>query len=94
MSRKTLAAKIIEDHFQDLAEKDYNVSARQVGLKMIEIYRLLTDEMPQSAGIHAVIDPKELPPLDFARPDPESYQDDWIINVTQTPKKLGPGEES
>jgi len=92
MSKKTLAAKIIEDHFHDLAKKDYNVSARQTGLKMIQIYRLLTGEMPQAAGIHAVIDPKELPPLNYERPTPEPYQDDRIIDVTPNPKKLGTGE--
>lgn len=70
--RKTQAALIIEEHFQSLKGRrdgdDVLVSARAAGRRMVEIYRLLTGEMPQSGGVEAEFRGDELPGVEFPSP--------------------------
>jgi len=69
---KYQAAKIIEEHFRVLvsrkADEDVLVSARASGRRMVEIYRLLTNEMPQSVGIEAEYHVDELPGVEYTSP--------------------------
>jgi hypothetical protein len=55
LSRKSKAAKLIEEHFQKIQSASPGVNVlvcgREVGRRMVEIYRLLAGEMPQAAGI-------------------------------------------
>ena len=47
---------------------DVLVSARMAGRRMVEIYRLLTGEMPQSPGIEVEYRSNELPGVEFSSP--------------------------
>jgi hypothetical protein len=70
--KKSRAAAIISEHFKVLDMhpdvEDVYVSARDAGCRMVEIYRLLTDEMPQSPGIEAVYNADEQPAVEWAAP--------------------------
>lgn len=68
--RKTQAAAIIREHFRMMqgGRENVLVSAREAGSRMVEIYRLLTNEMPQSPGIEAVYDADEVPAVEWATP--------------------------
>lgn len=48
--------------------RDVLVSAKGAGRRMVEIYRLLTNEMPQSPGIEAVYNSDEEPAVEWATP--------------------------
>ena len=97
--KRQQAAKIIEEHFaalQDLKSgTDVLVSARDTGRRMVEIYRLLTNEMPQAPGIESEYHSDELPALEWTSPterDPnEHYQ--VITDVTE-PDILIPGDQN
>ena len=88
---------MIEDHFRDLQRRDYQVSAREAGKKMIQIFRELTGEMPQAAGIDAVLTPDELPALEWGQPEPTTQIDDsMVIDIDPVPPKrrlLGKGQD-
>jgi len=70
--KRTQAAKVIEEHFRSLTSthehEDVLVSARVAGRRMVEIYRLLTGEMPQAVGIEAEYFSDEMPGVEFASP--------------------------
>ena len=97
--KRQQAVKIIEEHFaalQNLKQSDdVLVSARDTGRRMVEIYRLLTNEMPQVPGLESEYHSDELPALEWASPterDPnECYQ--VITDVTE-PDILIPGDQN
>ena len=68
--KRQQAAKIIEEHFRAItrAKEDVLVSGREAGRRMVEIYRLLTGEMPQAPGIESEFRADELPALEWASP--------------------------
>ena len=70
--KKTQAAAIISEHFRSLTKRQPGgivlVSAEHAGRQMVEIYRLLTNEMPQSPGIEATYDADEVPAVEWASP--------------------------
>ena len=70
--KKTQAAAIISEHFRSLEGvppgEDVSVSARGAGRRMVEIYRLLTREMPQSPGIEALYESNEVPAVEWSSP--------------------------
>lgn len=69
--QKTQAAAIISEHFRVLnlhPGEDVLVSGRASGRQMVEIYRLLTGEMPQSPGIEDVYETGETPAVEWSTP--------------------------
>jgi hypothetical protein len=67
------AAELIRRHFELLDRlepgvADILVSAREAGRKMVEIYRLLTGEMPQSPGVEHEYQPEETPAVEWSAP--------------------------
>jgi hypothetical protein len=70
--RKQQATEIIREHFLKLRHVEENedvlVSAREAGRRLVEIYRLLTNEMPQSPGIEVEYYGDETPAVEFASP--------------------------
>jgi len=68
--KKTQAAAIIREHFRmmEAGRENVLVSAKVAGSRMVEIYRLLTNEMPQAPGIDAVCDADEEPAVEWATP--------------------------
>lgn len=70
--RRQQAADIVREHFRSLErigpKEDVLVSAREAGRKMVEIYRLLTGDMPQAPGIEVEYAGDELPAVEFASP--------------------------
>ena len=70
--RKQQATDIIREHFHKLSgvkgREDVSVSAREAGRRMVEIYRLLTNEMPQAPGIEVEYYGDETPAVEFASP--------------------------
>jgi hypothetical protein len=55
------------------------VSAREAGRRMIEIYRLLTDEMPQVPGIEMEYKGDELPAVEFASPSERDPNETYYV---------------
>jgi hypothetical protein len=92
--KKTQAASIIEEHFRSLnrglakvdstgrSADDVFVSARAAGRRMVEIYRLLTGEMPQAAGIEIEYRGDELPGVEFASPIERDPNEIFHVNVS------------
>lgn len=73
--KRARATKIIEEHFKCISnEIEVLVSAREAGRKMVEIYRLLTGDMPQAVGIDVEYRGDELPGVEFATPMERSAQ--------------------
>jgi hypothetical protein len=70
--KKQQAAKIIEEHFACLRRarpnEDVLVSAREAGRRLVEVFRLLTDDMPQATGIDVEFTPDERPALEWVSP--------------------------
>jgi hypothetical protein len=70
--KKSQAAAIISEHFRVLkgisSNQDVLVSAKEAGRQMVEIYRLLTSEMPQSTGIEVMYNTDEVPAVEWASP--------------------------
>jgi hypothetical protein len=66
------AADLITQHFKVLEDVEPNttvlVDARHTGKMMVEIYRLLTNEMPQSPGIDIEYFGNETPAVEWASP--------------------------
>ena len=94
--KKTQAALIIEEHFSRLEKcrggGDVLISAREAGRRMVEIYRLLTGEMPQSAGIEAEYSGDELPGVEFASPLERDPNDIFYV-YPGLPDVLIPGDQ-
>jgi hypothetical protein len=69
--KKTQAAAIIREHFQmmEAGRENVLVSAKEAGRRMVEIYRLLTDEMPQSPGLEEFYGSDEEPAVEWATPN-------------------------
>ena len=64
-----LATDIITELFKRLHKTpSLFISGRDAGVKMVQIYRLLTGEMPQSPGIEYDFSPEEMPALEWASP--------------------------
>ena len=64
-----LATDIITAFFKRLKESPkLYVSGRDAGVQMVQIYRLLTGEMPQSPGIEYDFSSEEMPALEWASP--------------------------
>jgi hypothetical protein len=64
-----LATNIITAFFKRLKESPkLYVSGRDAGIQMVQLYRLLTGEMPQSPGIEYDFSPEEMPALEWASP--------------------------
>jgi hypothetical protein len=70
--KRQQAAKIIEEHFACLRRakprEDVLVSARESGRRLVEVFRLLTGDMPQAAGIDVEFTPDETPALEWTSP--------------------------
>lgn len=95
--KKTQAAKIIEEHFRYLSSArvkgdDVPVSAREAGRRMVEIYRLLTGEMPQAAGIEEEYHGDELPGVEFPSPLERDPNEVFYVHPGQ-PDILIPGDQ-
>ena len=67
--KKRQATAIISELFKVLRhDPDAAISVEEAGRRMVEIYRLLTDEMPQSPGIEEVFDADEELAVEWATP--------------------------
>ncbi len=81
--RRQQATDIIREHFRLLvkidAKTDVLVSAREAGRRMVEIYRLLTNEMPQAPGIEAEYLGDELPAVEFASPTERDPNETYYV---------------
>ena len=70
--KKQIAADIIAEHFRCLVGRTsleaVLVSAEEAGMKMVEIYRALTGEMPQAPGIEELYFSDETPAVEFVAP--------------------------
>ena len=81
--RRQQASDIIREHFQSLkgvgAGTDVLVSARGSGRRMVEIYRLLTGEMPQAPGIEAEYYGDETPAVEFASPTERDPNETYYV---------------
>lgn len=97
--KRSQAARIIEEHFRRLKSvrpgEDVLVSARQTGRAMVEVYRLLTGSMPQSAGIEAEFHGDELPGVEFASPTERDPNKVYYVHPGQDgePDVLIPGDQ-
>ena len=69
---KTRAAHLIREHFEVLQGANSHhlvlTSARDSGRRMVEIYRLLTGELPQVPGIEIAFHADETPAVEWSSP--------------------------
>ena len=81
--RRQQASDIIREHFRSLErigpKEDVLVSARAAGRRMVEIYRLLTGDMPQAPGIEVEYAGDELPAVEFASPSERNPNDVYYV---------------
>jgi len=81
--RRRQATDIIREHFEGLQRRgpgeDVLVSAREAGRRMVEIYRLLTNEMPQAPGIEVEYHGDELPAVEFASPTERDPNETYYV---------------
>jgi hypothetical protein len=64
---KVMATNLIRDFFQQ-GDPSGLVSTQEAGRRMVEIYRLLTDEMPQAPGIEFEYHADETPAVEWSSP--------------------------
>ena len=83
--RKQQAARVIEEHFAQLRRlkpnEDVLVSAREAGRRLVEVFRLLTDDMPQAVGIDIEFTPDERPALEWASPTERDPNELYAVDV-------------
>jgi len=81
--RRQQATDIIREHFYSLkdvdSDTDVMVSARSTGRMMVEIYRLLTNEMPQAPGIEAEYYGDETPAVEFVTPTERDPSETYYV---------------
>lgn len=93
--KKQTASRIIEEHFRVLQNRyDAPVSAREAGWRMVEIYRLLAGEMPQSPGIEAVYRCDETPGVEWRTPNERDPNEVFhvVTDEGEGPDILIPGD--
>jgi hypothetical protein len=81
--RKQKAAELIAEHIDELRKvlpfRDVNRSAQDAGRRMVQVFWLLTGEMPQVADLDLIDLPSEPPAIEFVSPsereDPDSAGD-------------------